>query len=133
MVKRQDQGMKYLYMTNSGGALASGIYMNRKVFSKFPKDIQEMLIKLRTEYSERYGKGTQDLEVGFYREWETKHGVKKVYPSPEDLKALHEAGQKATDFILKKQESEGHKGARQVWDYYMAALKKLEDQRAGKK
>ena len=78
-------------------------------------------------------KGTQDLEVGFYREWETKYGVKKIYPSPEDLKTLQEAGQKATDFILKKQESEGHKGARPVGDYYMTALKKHEDQRAGKK
>ena len=124
---------KYLYMTNAGGALASGIYINRKVFNKFPKDIQEMLIKLRLEYSERYAKGTQDLEVGFYREWETKHGIKIVYPSPGDQKALQEAGQKATEFILKQQESAGHTGARKVWDYYMTALKKYEDQMAGKK
>jgi TRAP-type C4-dicarboxylate transport system substrate-binding protein len=124
---------KYVYMTNAGGALASGVYMNRKVFNKFPKDIQEMFIKLRLEYSERYANGTQDLEVGFYRDWETKHGIKIVYPSPEDQKALNEAGQKATDFILKQQESGGHKGARKVWDYYMTALKKYEDQRAKKK
>lgn len=120
-------------MTNAGGALASGVYMNRKVFNKFPKDIQEMLIKLRLEYSERYAKGTQDLEVGFYREWETKHGIKIVYPSPEDQKALSEAGQKATDFILKQQESAGHKGARKVWDYYLKARKKHEAERAIKK
>jgi hypothetical protein len=56
-----------------------------------------------------------------------------VYPSPADQKALQEAGQKATDFILKKQEADGIKGARKVWDYYMAALKKYEDQRAKKK
>ena len=124
---------KYLYMTNAGGALASGVYMNRKVFNKFPKDIQQMFINLRLEYSERYANGTQDSEVGFYREWETKHGVKIVYPSPEDQKALQEAGQKATEFILAKQDSEGHTGARKVWNYYMTALKKYEDQRAKKK
>jgi TRAP-type C4-dicarboxylate transport system substrate-binding protein len=124
---------KYLYMTNAGGALATGTYINRKLFNKFPKDIQDALIKLRLEYSERYANGTQTEEVGFYREWEKKHGVKIVYPSPADQKALQEAGQKATDFILKKQEADGIKGARKVWDYYMAALKKYEDQRAKKK
>ncbi len=124
---------KYLYMTNAGGSLAGGIFMNRKVFNKLPKDTQEMLIKLRPEFMERYGKGTQDLEVGFLRDWQTKHGVKIKYPSTEDQKALNEAGQKAIDFILKKQESEGHVGARKVWDYYMASLKKYEDQRAGKR
>jgi hypothetical protein len=35
--------------------------------------------------------------------------------------------------MLKKQESDGHKGVRKVWDYYMTALKKYEDQRAKKK
>jgi TRAP-type C4-dicarboxylate transport system substrate-binding protein len=124
---------KYLYMTAAGGALASGTYINRKLFNKFPKDIQDALIKLRLEYSERYANGTQELEVGFFKEWETKHGVKIVYPSAEDQKALQKAGAEATDSILKKQESEGHKGARKVWDYYMAALKKYEDQRAKKK
>ena len=28
---------KYLYMTNAGGSLAGGIFMNRKVFNKLPK------------------------------------------------------------------------------------------------
>jgi TRAP-type C4-dicarboxylate transport system substrate-binding protein len=124
---------KYLYMTNAGGALASGVYMNTKVYDKLPKDIQKMLIDLRLEYSERYANGTRDFEGGYYREWETKHGVKIVNPSPEDQKALQEAGKKATDFILNKQEAEGHKGARAVWNYYMTALKKYEDQRAKRK
>jgi hypothetical protein len=92
-----------------------------------------MMLKLRPEFMERYGKGTQDLEAGFLRDWQTKQGVKVKYPSPEDQKALNEAGQKAADFIIKKQESDGDKAARKVWDYYMASLKKYEDQRAGKK
>ncbi len=125
--------VKCMLMTNSGGAIASGIYMNLKVFKKFPKDIQEMLLKLRAEYGERYGKGVMDLEGGFYREWETKHGVTLKKPSPEDQKIILEAGKRAQEDMIKKQESEGHKGARAVWDYYMTALKKYEDQRAKKK
>jgi hypothetical protein len=53
--------------------------------------------------------------------------------SPEDQKFILEAGNKANEAMFKKQESEGHKGIREVWDYYQKARKKHEAERAKKK
>jgi len=74
----------------------------------------------------------QDDEGKYFREWQTKHGVTIRYPSPEDRQLILEACKRAQDYIIKKQESEGHTAAHKVWDYYTSALKKYEDQRAKK-
>ena len=66
-------------------------------------------------------------------EWETKFGVKKMYPSPEDQKILFEAGRKANEVFIKQQESAGHAAAGKVLNYYVSAMKKYEDERAKKK
>jgi TRAP-type transport system periplasmic protein len=124
---------KCLYMTGEGIAAAAGIAMNLEVFKKFPKDIQEMFVKLRTEYDLRFAQSLMDTESAVYREMETKYGVKIKYPSPEEQKILLEAGQKANESLLKKTESDGHTAARKVFEYYRKALKKYEDERAKRK
>ena len=125
--------MKCVYMTNGGVAIATGLFMNRDVFKKLPKDIQDILLNLRTEYGIRYGKGVEDGELTVRRAWETKHGVTFKEMSPEDQKIFVEASNKATEYLLKKQESDGHTAARKVWNYYLNALKKYEDQESKKK
>ena len=126
--------VKCILMTNSGGAIGGdGIFMNLKVFRNFPQEVQKMLLDLRKEYAERYAKNLMDIESNYLREWETKYGVTMKYLTPEDQKINFEAGKRAQEYFLKKQESEGHTAAPKVWNYYMNALKKYEDQRARKK
>ena len=124
--------VKCIYLLNCGGALASGTYMNRKLFNSFPKDIQKMFLDLRREYGIRYGESLMQDENKTYREWQEKYNVTLKHPSPEDQKLIQDASKRAIEYMIKKQESDGHKGARKVWDYYMTALKKYEDQRAKK-
>ena len=117
----------------NGGALASGFYMSQKKFYGLPKDIQKMFLDLRREYGIRYAQTLMDDEDATRNEWKTKHGVTFMNASPEDQKFILEAGNIANEEMFKKQESEGHKGVRQVWDYYQKARKKYEKERATKK
>ena len=116
-----------------GAAIASGFYMSRKKFNSFPKDIQKMLLDLRREYAIRYTQSLMDDEGTTVNEWKTKHGVTFKVASPEDKKFILEAGNKANETMFKKQESDGHKGVREPWNYYQAARKKYEAERAKKK
>jgi TRAP-type C4-dicarboxylate transport system substrate-binding protein len=116
-----------------GGAMASGFYMTRKKFFAFPKETQKMFLDLRREYGIRYAQTLMDDEGPTKNEWKTKHGVTFKDASPEDQKFILEAGNIANEGMFKKQESDGHKGVRQVWDYYLKARKKHEAERATKK
>jgi TRAP-type C4-dicarboxylate transport system substrate-binding protein len=117
----------------NGGALALGFYMTQKKFSGFPKDIQKMFLDLGREHGIRYAQTLMDDEGATRNEWKTKHGVAFKNASPEDQKFILKAGNIANAEMFKKQESEGHKGVRQVWDYYQKARKKHEAERAIKK
>lgn len=125
--------VKTMYMHNGGGVVAGGLCINTDVYKRLPQDLQRVLLDLRREYGIRYGQGTMDLEASLYNEWQTKYGVKVQYPTPEDQAVITAAGEKANDTMIKKQESEGHKATRKVWDYYLKSLKKYEDERAKKK
>jgi TRAP-type C4-dicarboxylate transport system substrate-binding protein len=117
----------------NGGALASGFYMSQKKFYGLPKDIQKMFLDLRREYGIRYAQTLMDDEDATRNEWKTKHGVTFMNASPEDQRFILEAGNIANEEMFKKQESEGHKGVREVWDYYLKARKKHEAERGTKK
>lgn len=119
--------------TGPGGAIASGFYMTRKRFNSFPKDTQKMFLDLRREYGIRYAQTLMDDEEATRSVWRTKHGVTFKNASAEDQKFILEAGNRANEEMFKKQESEGHKGVREVWDYYLKARKKHETERAKKK
>jgi TRAP-type C4-dicarboxylate transport system substrate-binding protein len=116
-----------------GGAQASGFYMTRKKFNSFPKETQKMFLDLRREYGIRYAQTLIDDEGPTKEVWRTKHGVTFKDASPEDQKFILEAGNIANEGMFKKQESEGHKGVRQVWDYFQKARQKYEVERAKKK
>jgi TRAP-type C4-dicarboxylate transport system substrate-binding protein len=125
--------IKCLYIINSGTMVSAGIYMNLDVFKKLPKDVQEMFMKLRTEYAYRFGKALLDTESEMLREWQTKHGLTIKHPSAEDKEIILEAGRKANEDWIKQEESKGNKAAGKVWDYYLKALKKYGDEEAKKK
>jgi TRAP-type C4-dicarboxylate transport system substrate-binding protein len=131
--------VKYVYANNppgvhgNGGSIASGFYMNRKKFDSFPTETQKMFVDLRKEYAVRYAQTLMDDEGVITNEWKTKHGVTFKDASPEDQKFILEAGNTANEQMFKKQESEGYKGVREPWDYFLKARKKFEGERAIKK
>jgi TRAP-type transport system periplasmic protein len=120
------------YMTNSGTVLPSGVFMNLDLFKSLPQEDQEMILKLRKEYAVRFGQAVMDMEAETIREWETKYGMKRKQPSPEEQKILFEAGRKANEIFIKQQESVDP-AAGKVMRFYMNALKKYEAERAKKK
>ncbi len=123
---------KCILMLNGGGALASGVYMNLKTFKGLPQDVQKMFIDLRKEYGVKMAQKQMDDEQKHFNEWKTKYGVTLQNLTAADQKINIDAGQKAQEYMLKKQESEGHKAVRKVWDYYTTARKKYEGERAKK-
>jgi TRAP-type C4-dicarboxylate transport system substrate-binding protein len=124
---------KCMYRTNSGIPAAAGVFMNLDVFRSLPKDIQDMLIKLRLEYAERFAADLSSFEANFFRDVETKNGVTVKRPTPAEDKVLHEAGQKANETLIKQTEAAGYPAGRKVVDYYRSALKRYEAQNASKK
>jgi TRAP-type C4-dicarboxylate transport system substrate-binding protein len=110
--------------------LVVGVFMNLDVFRGLPKDIQDIILKLRTDYTVRFGKALTNFEKEFKQELETKHGIRFVYPSQEDRKILIEATKKGEEEMIRKLESEGHTGARKVIDYHQNALQKYEKELA---
>ena len=90
-----------------------------------------MLLDLRREYGIRYAQTLMDDESTIRKEWEAK-GVKFYDPTPEDAKFIREAGNAANEQLFKKQEADGHKNVRQVWDYYLKARQRHEAERKKK-
>ncbi len=125
--------VKTYYLSDTGGVVAGGLCINTDVWKKIPADLQKAILAVRYEYGIRYAQQTMDLEGELAKKWQTQHKVKFQIPTAEDFKIIAAAGAKANAALIKKQESEGHAAARKVWDYYMASLKKYEDQRAKKK
>ncbi len=124
---------KCIHLINSGGSLASGVFMNLKTFKGLPKDIQKTLLDLRKEYGMKMAQKQYDDEQNYYKEWNAKYGVTIKNLSPGDQKLVNDAAKNAQEYMVKKQESEGHKATGKVWNYFMAARKKYEDERAKKK
>jgi TRAP-type C4-dicarboxylate transport system substrate-binding protein len=120
-------------MINSGGSLASGVFMNLKTFKGLPADTQKTLLDLRREYGAKMAQKQMDDEAKYFNEWKTKYGVLLKELTAEERKLNTEAVKKAQEYMLKKQESDGHGAVRKVWDQFIAARKKYEDERAKKK
>ena len=130
--------VKCMYANNppgfkgNGGSMASGFYMNKKKFDSFPKETQKMFMDLRREYGVLYAQTLTDDEDSVRKDWQAKYNVTFNYATPEDQKFILEAGNKANEAMIKKQEASGAKGAREVWDYYLKARKKHEAARVKK-
>lgn len=122
--------IKYLYMVNHGTMVSSGLWMNGDLYKSLPKDTQDMFMKLRREFALRFAQAQMDVEKENLKEWQTKYGATVKYPTPEEQKFLLEAGRKANDAFIKKQEAAGAPNARKVMEFYTAAFKKYEAERA---
>ena len=118
--------IKSLYMVNHGSMVASGLFMNGDLYKSLPKETQDMFMKLRREFALRFAQAQMDVEKENLKEWQTKYGATVKYPTPEEQKILHEAGRKANDIFIKKQEGSGAPNGRKVVDFYHAAFKKYE-------
>jgi TRAP-type C4-dicarboxylate transport system substrate-binding protein len=129
---RHYEVVKCLYMQDIGGVIGSGIFLNLGTFKKFPPDIQKIFLDLRRDYGVYMAQKIQGDEAQYLREWETKYGVTIRYPSPEDRQKILDACHKAQEYIIKKQESEGHAASRKVWDFYTSALKRYEEKKPAK-
>ena len=127
---RHYEVVKCLYMQDIGGVIGSGIFLNMGTFKKFPADIQKIFLDLRRDYGVYMAQKIQRDEAQYFREWETQHGVTIRHPSPEDRAKILDACHRAQEYIIKKQESEGHGAARKVWDFYTSALKKYEEKKS---
>jgi TRAP-type C4-dicarboxylate transport system substrate-binding protein len=122
--------MKCVYIVDLSTALAAGLHMNRDRFQGLPKDIQKTILELRKESGLRFARDLKNLEEKVYVDWVMKHNVTLKALTPEESKVSIKAREEARKYMIKKQESEGHKAARKVWDYYSEALQKYTAERA---
>jgi TRAP-type C4-dicarboxylate transport system substrate-binding protein len=113
-------------LADSGFVVTCAATINLKTWNSLPKDIQEIMLKLREDYAAHYAKGLMALESQIIEKWKTKYGLNIRPLSPEDDKIAREAGRKAQEYFLNKQEAEGHP-ARKVWDYYSRTREKYEN------
>ena len=92
-----------------------------------------MLLDLRKEYGIKMAQKQMEDEQKHFNEWNTKYGVMLKNLTAADQKINLDAGLKAQEYMLAKQESDGHKNVRKVWNYFVTARTKYEDERAKKK
>jgi TRAP-type C4-dicarboxylate transport system substrate-binding protein len=124
--------IRHVHMVNppgakgNGGALASGFFMTGQKFRALPKETQTMLMQLRAEYTERYGRSLMELEEQIKIDWAKKHKIVFHTSSPEDERYLVERGGMANEALFKKQEAQGNKNVRAVWAYFQDSRRKFE-------
>jgi TRAP-type C4-dicarboxylate transport system substrate-binding protein len=118
---------KYVGLADTGLVVTCPTCINLKTWNTFPKDIQAMFLKLREDYAARFAQELYRLEKGFMEKWKTSHGVVIEKINPEQDKIAREAGIKAQEWFLNKQESGGHP-ARKVWDYFQKSQRKYEEE-----
>ena len=113
----------------NGGAVASGFFMTGSKYRALPAEIQSMLMQLRSEYTERYGKSLMELESNIMDDWKKRSRIVFHTSSPEDEKFMQERGNAANELLFKRQEAAGHKNVRAVWAHFQEARKKYEVKR----
>ena len=113
----------------NGGSVASGFFMTGAKFRALSPEIRAMLMQLRGEYTERYGKSLMELEGTIMEDWKKRSRIVFHTSSPEDEKFMLERGNAANELLFKRQEAAGHKNVRAVWSYFQEARKKHEAKR----
>lgn len=109
--------LKDVYLAKAGFVVTCAAAMNLKVWNSLPQNIKDVMMKLREDYAARYAQQLIQLETGILKKWKEKHGIRVQPLSPSDAKLSEEAGLKAQEYFLQKQEAAGHP-ARKVWEYY---------------
>lgn len=117
----------------NGGALASGFFMTGNKFKLLPRETQTILMQLRSEYTERYGQSLMDTEESIKSTWVKRHKITFHQSTADDERYMLERGGAANESLFKKQESQGNKEVRAVWNYFQNARKKYESDRAVKR
>ena len=123
---------RHVHMVNppgskgNGGALASGFFMTGQKFRALPKETQTMLMELRAEYTERYGRSLMELEDKIKADWGKSHKIVFHTSSPDDERYVLERGGIANEVLFKKQEAQGNKNVRAVWTYFQDSRRKFE-------
>jgi TRAP-type C4-dicarboxylate transport system substrate-binding protein len=123
---------KFIGLVDSGLVLTCATVMNTKVWNTLPKNIQDVFMKVKVDYASHLAEELYKLESNFMKDWQTKHGVVIKKLSPEEDKIARDAGKKAQEWFLEKQEA-GGAPARKVWDYFQKSQKKYEDELKAKK
>jgi len=119
--------VKCITPTNSGNIIAVGGIMNLKVYNKLPKDIQAIIQDMFEEHAIRYARGLEELESVLRDKWTKQYGVTVQTFSSEDTKMMIEVANNVRESFIKKNEAEGRPG-RKVWDFYVSARKRYEEQ-----
>ncbi|MCB2190484.1 MAG: TRAP transporter substrate-binding protein DctP [Deltaproteobacteria bacterium] len=119
--------VKDLYLAKTGFVVTCAAAINLKVWNSLPKNVQDVMMKLRADYAAHYAEQLMALESNIIKKWKEKYGVRIQPLSPSDAKLSEEAGLKAQEYFLKKQESTGHP-ARKVWDYFQKRQEFYENQ-----
>jgi len=117
----------------NGGALASGFFMTGAKFRALPPETQTMLRQLRSEYAERYGQSLMEVEDSIKSRWMKQNKTVFHQSSAEDERFMLDKGGQANESLFKKQESQGNKNVRLVWDYFQKARNKFEAERSTKR
>jgi TRAP-type C4-dicarboxylate transport system substrate-binding protein len=113
----------------NGGAVASGFFITGAKFRSLSPDMQAMLMQLRGEYTERYGKSLMELEATIMEDWKKRNRIVFHNSSPDDEKFILERGNAANELLFKRQEAAGAKNVRAVWSYFQESRKKHEAKR----
>jgi TRAP-type C4-dicarboxylate transport system substrate-binding protein len=118
--------VKEVLLADTGFVVTCAASMNLKVWNSLPKDIQDIMLKLREDYAAHYAEKLMALESKIIERWKTKYGLNIRRLTPGDDKISRDAGKRAQEFFLNKQEAGGHP-ARKVWAYYQDAQRKYEN------
>jgi predicted secreted Zn-dependent protease len=87
-----------------------------------------MLRELRLEYGIRYASSLMEMEKSIRTDWAAKNKINFQQSSPEDAQKIFKAANTANDIFFKKQEAAGAKNVRAVYDYYLKARQRYEEQ-----
>lgn len=123
---------KTFFCPDYGQLTSSGVVINRDLFLRLPKDIQKIMLDLRTDFAKYYSEAVKSDVEGIKHRWVSQHGLKLIPLTPEEKVVSAKAAERANEIFFKEQEAKGHKAVRTVWEYYLKALKKHTDERAKK-
>lgn len=115
----------YAVQWESGCNIGSGmIGMNMDTWNGLPKDIQDIILDLGTDFAAEFARVLMDFEKNAIEKWK-KHGVTFGTLSAEDMKFAKDCGKTAREAFLNKQEAGGHP-AKATWNLFQKNLAKYE-------
>lgn len=112
----------------NGGVVGSAFFMRGERWRSLKPEHQKMLRDLRLEYAIRYASSLMEMEKTIRADWAAKNKITFQTSSPADAQRILKSANVANETFFKTQEAAGAKNVRAVWDYYLKARKRYEDQ-----